>query len=718
MNKQIAIIYVLIASMVLNVFVSNFDALAANVDNKCTLVTGVFARGSGQKVGQDRNETSRFRNQLLSRIGDESKLNFYELGSESYGGNQYPAVDVSNVWNGNAIGAKISGGMGNTYGKSVKEGVAELRTYLDIRHRKCPNEFFILGGVSQGAQVVGQALPSISSGVKNKIVFNMLFGDPKLYLPEGEGIFPPACRNEKLSAYRREITNCHVDNGALGARKPFLPSEDNSKTGLWCLANDYVCGSSKFVWDVEGHGKYANNNGPIDDGVREAANRLKNAAKLASQNDPGINDKPLNNNMGTTGTDVVFVLDTTGSMMSYIDQMKTFIRNYSSKIKEINGRVGLVVYRDAGDEYTAKKLSDLQTDTADLLNKLESVSADGGGDGPEAALHASMVAMNEMKWQKGATKAIVLLTDAGYHEPDKVDGSTLAAVAKRSLEIDPVNIYPVVGDYLKNSYADIAKQTSGQVIASGDENDVVAALDKALTKIKNRPNAKLKIGEYYAEVGQKITFDASDSYVVDGSITKYEWDFDGDGKIDQTTTSPVTSHVYNEKFDGIMQVRMSASNDTVSNISASVKVGIKPNLPVGPGAPQVLAKIIERNGNKATIRLNWQPVDELSSRWLVSLDDTNLGYTVGEQRQLDITDVDVSTSRKVTVTGVKADGYAGKSATVQVDNEMPAPNPEGPISRPCPYKIRVGLFTIACRYQKVTFGGWSFYWMVWYIVRS
>ena len=348
MNKQIAIIYVLIASMILNVFVSNFDALAANVDNKCTLVTGVFARGSGQKVGQDRNETSRFRSQLLSRIGDESKLNFYELGSESYGGNQYPAVDVSNVWNGNAIGAKISGGMGNDYGKSVRQGVAELQAYLDARHRKCPNEFFILGGISQGAQVVGQALPNISSGVKNKIVFNMLFGDPKLYLPEGEGIFPPACRNENLSAYRREIANCHVDNGVLGARKPFLPSEDNSKTGLWCLANDYVCGSSKFVWDVEGHGKYANSNGPIDDGVREAANRLKNAAKLASQNDSGINDKPLNNNMGTTGTDVVFVLDTTGSMSLYIDQMKTFIRNYSSKIKEMNGRVGLVVYRDAG----------------------------------------------------------------------------------------------------------------------------------------------------------------------------------------------------------------------------------------------------------------------------------------------------------------------------------------------------------------------------------
>lgn len=716
MIKQKLLIYMVSAvTVIASVLVFDAGVMAKKVDDECMLVTTIFARGSGQELNAKEAQT--FRRQLQNRV-DKDKLNFYELGSESYGGNQYPAVDVSNVWNGNAIGAKISGGMGNTYGKSVKEGVAELRAYLDARHRKCPNEFFILGGVSQGAQVVGQALPNISSGVKNKIVFNMLFGDPKLYLPEGEGIFPPACRNENLSAYRREIANCHVDNGALGARKPFLPSEDNSKTGLWCLANDYVCGSSKFVWDVEGHGKYANNNGPIDDGVREAVSRLKKVIKTTLQSDTKINDKPSNNNMGTTGTDVVFVLDTTGSMSPYIDQMKTFIRNYSSKIKEINGRVGLVVYRDAGDEYTAKKVSDLQSDTTDLLNQLDRVTVDGGGDDPEAALHASMVAMNEMKWQKGATKAIILLTDAGYHEPDKVDGSTLAAVAKRSLEIDPVNIYPVVEKHLEGSYEDMASQTTGQVIVSGGENDTIAALSKALTKIKNRPNAKLKIGEYYAEVGQEITFDASDSYVVDGSITKYEWDFDGDGKIDQTTTSPVTNHVYNEKFDGVMQVRMSASNDTVSNISAPVKVGIKPNLPVGPGAPQVLAKIIERNGNKATIRLNWQPVDELSSRWLVSLDDTNLGYTVGEQRQLDITDVDVSTSRKVTVTGVKADGYAGKSATVQVDNEMPAPNPEGPTSRPCPYKIKVGLFTIACRYQKVTFGGWSFYWMVWYIVRS
>ena len=708
------IITIAVMAIAVNITTLNTNVKAKSIDGKCTLTTAIFARGSGQ--GLKAKETETFYRQLQDRVGKD-RLNFYELGSESYGGNQYPAVNVSNLMNGNAIGAKMSGGMKHDYGKSVDQGVAELNAYLTTRHHKCPKEFFILGGYSQGAQVVGQTLPDIPSNIKQKIVFTMLFGDPKLYLPEGEGILPPACFKKKLSTYRREIANCFVDNGALGARKPFLPDEDNVKTGLWCLGHDYVCGSSKFAWDTDGHGKYANTNGPIDDGVFEAAIRLNKAIQSTPQDGPIINDKRSNNNMGTTGTDVVFVLDTTGSMRPYIDQMKTFIRNYSSKIKEMNGRVGLVVYRDAGDEYTAKKLSDLQSDTTDLLAKLDSISVDGGGDTPEAALHASMVAMNEMKWQKGATKAMILLTDAGYHEPDKVDGSTVAAVAKRSLEIDPVNVYPVVEHHLASSYADVAQQTSGQVVVSGGENDTIGALTKALTKIKNRPNAKLKIGEYYADIGQEITFDASDSYVVDGKITKYEWDFDGDGKIDQTTTNPVAIHVYTEKFDGIMQVRMSADNDTVSNISAPVKVGIKPNRPVGPGAPRVSAKIIERDGDKATIRLNWQPVDNLSSRWLIRLDDNNLGWAVGEQRQLHITDVDISKTRTITVTGMKADGYVGKSTTVEIDNKAAHSQTEDPAVKQCPYKIKLGPITIACRYQKITFGKWSFHWIVWYIIR-
>lgn len=221
---------------------------------------------------------------------------------------------------------------------------------------------------------------------------------------------------------------------------------------------------TKLVWQNGGRGKYGDANGPIDAAARESATRLKKALEKTGQAG-GIDDKPKNNGLGTTGTDVVFVLDTTGSMSDTIEQTKQFIRDYSAKIKEMNGRVGLVVYRDAGDEYTAKKLSDLQTDTADLLKQLESVKADGGGDTPEAALHATMTALNTMNWKPGATKAIVLLTDADYHNPDRVDGSTVESVAKRSLEIDPVNVYPVISGQ-SEPHTELAEKTSGQVIVN------------------------------------------------------------------------------------------------------------------------------------------------------------------------------------------------------------------------------------------------------------
>jgi cutinase len=152
------IITIAVMAIAVNITTLNTNVKAKSIDGKCTLTTAIFARGSGQ--GLKAKETETFYRQLQDRVGKD-RLNFYELGSESYGGNQYPAVNVSNLMNGNAIGAKMSGGMRYDYGKSVDQGVAELNAYLTARHRKCPKEFFVLGGYSQGAQVIGQALPGI-----------------------------------------------------------------------------------------------------------------------------------------------------------------------------------------------------------------------------------------------------------------------------------------------------------------------------------------------------------------------------------------------------------------------------------------------------------------------------------------------------------------------------------------------------------------------------
>lgn len=114
------------------------------------------------------------------------------------------------------------------------------------------------------------------------------------------------------------------------------------------------------------------------------------------------------------------------------------------------------------------------------------------------------------------------------------------------------------------------------------------------------------------------------------------------GVIDQTTTEPVTSHVYNEKFDGVMQVRIWANNDTVSNISAPVKVGVVTQKPATPAAPKVTAEIVQKQGNQATVRLSWQPTDDLTDKWVIRQNDDYLGCAVGQQRQLEIENVDLS----------------------------------------------------------------------------
>lgn len=643
---------------------NNDSVSALSSDEACKDVSVVFARGSGSVVSTNR-ERVRIEQQVKMRLGGEVGVHFYELGTESYNDSKYPAVDVGNVFNGNAIGAAVSGGSSHDYGRSVEQGQKELLGYLQKRGQKCPNERIVLGGYSQGAQVMGGIYEQLAL-YANRIDFIALFGDPKLHLPEGEGIYPDACQGKNLSVYRRSIGSCHADNGSLGARKPYLSSILASKSGLWCKAQDYICGTSKMIYDTAGHGKYAEDGGAIDKAAKEIAERLKKS--LGPGKSDNINTQHTQTGIGTTGLDVVFVIDTTGSMSSRINQAKAFARAQAEKIKELRGRVGLVAYRDVGDQYTAKIVSNLSEDQTEFQNGLDSLAVDGGGDTPEAALHALMTAFNGMKWKDGATKASVLLTDAGFHNPDRVDGSTIELVAKRSLEIDPVNVYPVVpAGYTASGYSELASKTSGQVIA--DDGNTEAALTKALTKIEQRPTALLKNTEYAAEVGKEITFDASDSYVIDAEITKYQWDFDGDGTFEQETTQPTANHTYTKQFDGTMQVRVSASNSTIANASAVVKIGTYVP-PASPKAPTgVAAKIVSTKNGVSTLRLTWKATDALAEKWAVQMNGVALGWVPANQTTLEITDVQRAEDVAISVAGVAKDGLVGEATTTIVAKE-------------------------------------------------
>ena len=127
------------------------------------------------------------------------------------------------------------------------------------------------------------------------------------------------------------------------------------------------------------------------------------------------------------GLDVVFVFDSTESMLDYINAVKDKITNLTQAFRKLvpTCRIGLVTYRDYhNDEVTLT--SPLTHGIISLKQFLSDVTVVGGGDRREAVGEGVRVAIKEMKWRKMAKKVILVIGDAPPHKKD-VD-STVALI--------------------------------------------------------------------------------------------------------------------------------------------------------------------------------------------------------------------------------------------------------------------------------------------------
>ena len=123
---------------------------------------------------------------------------------------------------------------------------------------------------------------------------------------------------------------------------------------------------------------------------------------------------------GKPVVEVAFVLDTTGSMGALIEGAKRKIWSIATAIVDANPdaeiRMGLVAYRDIGDEYVTKKF-ELTTDIQDLYANLLELRARGGGDWPESVNEALDVAVTKLSWTQGSEicRIMFLVGDAPPH---------------------------------------------------------------------------------------------------------------------------------------------------------------------------------------------------------------------------------------------------------------------------------------------------------------
>jgi len=178
--------------------------------------------------------------------------------------------------------------------------------------------------------------------------------------------------------------------------------------------------------------------------------------------------------------EVVFCLDTTGSMGGLIDGAKAKIWAICNQIA--GGRptpdlkVGLVAYRDKGDIYITQ-VHDLTDDLDKVHGELKKFTADGGGDTPEHVNQALYDAVNKIKWSTDnrTLRIIFLVGDAPPHM-DYTDDVKYPVTCKKAVEKGIIiNTIQCGTDAECTKYwRDIAVKSEGSYAAIPQSGGVVA----------------------------------------------------------------------------------------------------------------------------------------------------------------------------------------------------------------------------------------------------
>ncbi|MEZ4428802.1 MAG: VWA domain-containing protein [Nannocystaceae bacterium] len=181
--------------------------------------------------------------------------------------------------------------------------------------------------------------------------------------------------------------------------------------------------------------------------------------------------------------DVLFLIDTTGSMSDEIAQIKSTLLNVTGRVRGlqqgISLRYGAVLFRDLGDEYVTKA-HPFTDDIQAFDQALQSIYAGGGGDYPESVNQGLDQAVTGMQWGKGAAKVVFLIGDAPPHTDYQGDApyiaSAINAVARG------IRIHAVAASGLEPkgspSFRQVAQLTRGKFIFIEYGGDIAASAAK------------------------------------------------------------------------------------------------------------------------------------------------------------------------------------------------------------------------------------------------
>lgn len=161
---------------------------------------------------------------------------------------------------------------------------------------------------------------------------------------------------------------------------------------------------------------------------------------------------------GLARSDIVFVLDVTGSMSGAINGVKNNILAFTDSLaaRGMAYRLGMVTFLDA-----VENVYPFTTSATDFKNSVSAQYAHAGGDGPENSLDALDSACT-FPWDPLARHVVIWITDNAYHEADWATFRTRQQVIAHLLETN-ILVYAIGSvSYQTDWYNPIINATGGK----------------------------------------------------------------------------------------------------------------------------------------------------------------------------------------------------------------------------------------------------------------
>jgi len=191
--------------------------------------------------------------------------------------------------------------------------------------------------------------------------------------------------------------------------------------------------------------------------------------------------------------DIVFAIDTTGSMSEAIHNTRDNVGKFVAKLADnkVDVRLGLVEFKDIYDDgKESTKGYGWCTDVKVFKTRLNSLDVGGGGDSPESAVDALHYAEG-MKFRSGVKKYIILITDEEYKNGIVGNHSFTMQDEINSLKTKGIVVSVITDTAHYNIYRGLTISTDG-ILGSLSEN-FVTALEPLINRMKEQVNTGCRV---------------------------------------------------------------------------------------------------------------------------------------------------------------------------------------------------------------------------------